>query len=351
MGNKSGLRIAAAFLLIFTSATSAGAQSNQTENTINALGNLFGALAQAGAKANAKKKWGQVTPEVKQCLNLMLTSKNVSVDQFADAGIAPDDQRVAPAINACNQYLTTPLKTDFPCTVTNSKGEQVTTTCNESYAKEVDGALVPISGEDMLIAAGGGQKVVAGNFETTVAQKARLAQEEWASAEAQRAEAARLAGERREEEAQRAAFLASPEGKRQAATEAVLAKKRAYYSNKAQTTYDCHWWFRFYNMHTFNDPKQSDSLTFRANIFINATIFLAAKIGYSEQDLGSVFHETSETKNYAPGTPGYRDLEHMYEKSDFCNSLLNSQKIDKDMKDAIIYGKYKAHRNYPYFVQ
>ena len=156
----------------------------------------------------------------------MLTSKNVSVDQFADAGIAPNDQRVAPAINACNQYLTTPLKTDFPCTVTNSKGEQVTTTCNQSYAKEVNGALVPISGEDMLIAAGGGEKVVAGNFETTVAQKARLAQEEWAAAEAQRAEAARLAAERRQEEARRAAFLASPEGKRQASAEAAQAAKQ-----------------------------------------------------------------------------------------------------------------------------
>lgn len=147
---------------------------------------IFGAITlivstkypvQAQSVSNTQREWRQVDPQVKQCINLMLSSKNVSVEQLGAAGIAPNDQHISPAINACNQYLATPLKTNVPCTVTNSKGLQVATTCNESYAKEVDGSLVPISGDEMLVAAGNGEKIAASLFETTVAQTARLAEE------------------------------------------------------------------------------------------------------------------------------------------------------------------------------
>lgn len=168
-------KLMAALALLVSATYPAMAQSNQ--NAGEAIGQLFGALIQAGAKSNAQRGWGKISPQVKQCLNLMLTSTNVTVDQLAEAGIAPSDQRVTPAIEACNKYLTTKTRSNFPCAVTNSKGQQVASTCNESYAKEVNGSLVAISGEEMLIAASHGEKILAANFETQAAKEARLAEE------------------------------------------------------------------------------------------------------------------------------------------------------------------------------
>lgn len=137
------------------------------------------AFAQSSStQSPAQKAWAETSFQVKKCINLMFSSKNLTFDQIAAAGIAPNDQRILPAIKACQQYLTTVPRTNFPCTVTNSKGEQISTTCNESYAKEVDGSLVAISGEDFLRASGNGEKVVAANFETIDARNARLSAEE-----------------------------------------------------------------------------------------------------------------------------------------------------------------------------
>lgn len=196
--------------LIFTTAAIAFAvrPAVAQDNAVGAIGNLFGALAQAGAKAKAQKGWAQVNPQTTQCVNTMFSSKNVTVDQLIEAGLAPNDKRLAPIMNACNAFLTAQLRTNFPCTVTNAKAEQVETTCNESFAKEVDGALVPISGDEVILAAANGEKVSAGNFETEEAQQARLASEQ------------------RQAAVERQKFATSPEGKRQAAANAALAAKK-----------------------------------------------------------------------------------------------------------------------------
>jgi hypothetical protein len=168
--------IFAAVALLAASTSPSLAQSNN-QSTIGALGNLFGALAQAGAKSKAQKGWAQVNPQMTQCVNTMFSGKNVTVDHLIAAGIAPDDQRIVPVINACNQFLSAKPRTNFPCTVTNSKGQQVGTTCNESYAKEVNGSLVALSGDDVLKAVANGDKLVAANFETAEASAARLSAE------------------------------------------------------------------------------------------------------------------------------------------------------------------------------
>lgn len=200
-------KLLAAFALLAFAAMPAKAQENSPQNTIGAIGNLFGALAQAGAKANAERAWAKVNPQITQCANTMLSGKNVTVDQLIAAGLGPNDQRIAPIINACNAVLTAQLRTNFPCSVTNSKGQQVTTTCNESFAKEVDGSLVALSIDDVILAAGNGEKITAANFETVEAQQVRLAEEQ------------------RQAQAERQAFLASPEGKRQVAAEAARARQ------------------------------------------------------------------------------------------------------------------------------
>ena len=192
-------------LLIASTSPSFAQAGNQS--TIGALGNLFGALAQAGAKAKAEKGWAQVNPQMTQCVNTMLSGKNINVDQLVAAGMAPNDQRIAPIIAACNQFLNSKPRTNFACTVQNAKGQQVATTCNESYAKEVNGSLVALSGDDVLRAAANGDKLVAANFETVEAQNARLAEEQ------------------RQAAVERQRFLASPEGKRQVAAEAAQARQ------------------------------------------------------------------------------------------------------------------------------
>ena len=196
--------------------STAFAQSNSTEQTIGAVSDLLGMIAQGAAKANAKKAWSQLDPQVVQCVNTIFESKNITADQFVAAGVAPNDARVAPIINLCNVVLTTQLKADFPCSVTNSMRQQVSTACVESYAVDNNGTLNPVSRDDFLRAFGNEQKVQVANFETTDAQKTRL------MAEQQQAEAAR-----QKAEADRQRYLASPEGKRQLALQAASEAKAA----------------------------------------------------------------------------------------------------------------------------
>ncbi len=189
--------------LAVTAAAPASAQSNATQDTIGALGNLFGALAQAGAKAKAQKSWAQINPQVAQCVNIAFSGKKITVDQLVAAGLTPEDQRVAPLITFCNAVLTTELKTNFSCTTPNAQGQQVPTMCSEIYARDENGGFTQLTQEDFIRAVGASEKATVATLETTEAN------------------AARLQIERQQAEAARQRFLASPEGKRQAAAEAA----------------------------------------------------------------------------------------------------------------------------------
>lgn len=180
-------KLSAAVTLIITAAVPAAAQSNSTQDTIGALGNLFGALAQAGAKSKALKQWQAQDARVIQCINTMYSSKNITADSFVASGVGPNDQRVAPVIAICKTVMTAEPKTNFPCNVTNGRGQQVSSSCSESYAVSRNGSLVPVSRDDFLRAAGSGEEVQVANFETTEASSARLqAEQQQAAAEKQR---------------------------------------------------------------------------------------------------------------------------------------------------------------------
>lgn len=196
------------------------AQTNSGENAVRGILGLFGTIAQEAAKSNARKKWDQTSPDIKQCVNTMFATKNVNVDQIIAAGISPTDQRIAPVVTLCQTVMTAKLRTDFACDVTNTKGQQVQTTCTQSFAKAVNGSLVPVTRDDFLRAAANGEKVEVGNFETTAAQNTRLAEERRLAEVERRAREAQA-------EAERQRFLASPEGKRQVAAEAARARQAA----------------------------------------------------------------------------------------------------------------------------
>ncbi len=209
---KMNTRISFLLAISFTSnltPQAAFAQSNSTEQAIGAAANLLGILAQGAAKGNAQKAWSQLDPQVIQCVNTVFEAKNVTADQFVAAGMAPNDARLAPIINMCSAVLTAQPKENFPCNVTNSKGQEVPTKCVETFAVETNGTLNPVSRDDFLRAVGNDQKVQIANFETQDAQNSRL-------------QAERLAAE-----AERQRYLASPEGKRQVALEAAEAARRA----------------------------------------------------------------------------------------------------------------------------
>jgi hypothetical protein len=202
--------------LVTVTVTPVSAQSNQTQEAAGALGNLLGALAQAGAKSKAKKGWAKISEPVKACVNMTLASRNLTVDQIVAAVVAPTDQQVAPVITFCDQILVAQLQTNIACNVSNSKGQQVTSTCNQVFAKDENGAITEISRDDFIRAAGNGEKVQIGIFETSVANAERL-----------QAEQRDLEAKQREAEAERQRFLASPEGKKQLAAEAARARQAA----------------------------------------------------------------------------------------------------------------------------
>lgn len=203
------IKISLSILLISVTVTPVSAQSNQTQEAIGTLGNLFGALAQAGAKSKAKKGWAKISEPVKACVNMTLASRNLTVDQIVAAGVTPTNQQVAPLITFCDQILVAQLQTNVACNVSNSKGQQVASTCNQVFAKDENGTITEISRDDFIRAAGNGEKVQIGIFETSVAN------------------AARIDSERRQAAVERERFLASPEGKRQTAAEADRQRKVA----------------------------------------------------------------------------------------------------------------------------
>jgi len=219
---KTALYAAGAVALALSVTTASFAQfqrsqTRQNQQSSNPLGDLIGMIANASAKSKAKKGWAQVAPEVHQCVNTMFASQNVKVEQFIAAGMSPTDANMAPIIELCQTVMAAQLKTNFACNVTNAKGQQVATTCSQSYAKEVNGKWASVSRDDFLRAAANDEKVTVGNFETAAAQNARLAEEKRLAQEAAaKEEAARL--ERLEAEKR---FAASPEGKRQAAQRAA----------------------------------------------------------------------------------------------------------------------------------
>lgn len=166
---------AAAFAVVLaTSSMPVAAQSNKAGDTIGALGNLFGALAQAGAKSKAQKGWAQTNEQVRACVNTTLSSKKIAVDQLIAAGISPTDARVSPLVTSCNQIMSAQLQTNIACNVTNSKGQQVQSLCNQVFAKDVNGQLTEVSRDDFLRAAGAGEKVQVAILETSAANAARL---------------------------------------------------------------------------------------------------------------------------------------------------------------------------------
>ena len=209
-------KISLSVLLISATMPTAYAQSRQAQDTAGAIGNLFGALAKAGAKSKAQKGWAQISEPVKACLNITLESKKLTVEQLLAAGISPSDERVSPLVTSCNQIMAAQLQTNIPCNVTNSKGQQVQSICNQVFAKDENGQIFEVSRDDFLRAAGNGEKVQIAVLELSSANSARLAEEE------------RLA------EAERQRFLASPEGKRQAALEAARIKEAENARRQAQ---------------------------------------------------------------------------------------------------------------------
>lgn len=248
---KTALYAAGAVTLALsvTTASFAQFQRNQTrqnQQSANPLGDLIGMIANASAKSKAKKGWAQVAPEIQQCVNTMFASKNINVDQIIAAGMSPTNKDIAPIIELCQTVMTAQLKTNFACNVANAKGQQVATTCVQSYAKAVNGKLAAISRDDFLRAAANDEKVTIADFETVAAQNARLAEERRLAQEAAaKEEAARLERLTREEAArkeqeirvaeERRRFAASPEGKRRAAEAVTAANLKGRYLKFAPT--------------------------------------------------------------------------------------------------------------------
>ncbi len=246
---KTALYAAAAVTLALSITTASFAQfqqnrSRQYQQSDNPVDALIGMIGRVSAKSKAKKKWAQVGPDIQQCVNIYLEPRKITVHQMIAEGLSPDHEKVAPIVTVCHKAVTTQLKENFPCKVVNAKGVEkrveVTTVCQEFFAKAVNGQWVAISRDDYIRASARKEAVTVIAFETLAAESARLAEEKRlareAAAKAEAARVERLAREEaarkaREEERQR--FLASPEGKQQAAEQAA-SERRAEIKRQAE---------------------------------------------------------------------------------------------------------------------
>ena len=156
------------------SAPNALAQTTSGQNGGNAFANLFGAIAQSAAKANAQQSWTTLTPEIKNCVNVAYAPKNITVAALVASGIAATDQRLAPVMAFCTNTMKRQLQVNFPCMATSSRGQPVQTTCTEVYAEEVGGIFRPINQDDFIRASIAGLKVTISRIEIPSSKTNRL---------------------------------------------------------------------------------------------------------------------------------------------------------------------------------
>jgi hypothetical protein len=176
--------VIAAFTTMALSITPVKAQAKSNQSGIEALSNLFGAIAKAGAKSKAVKQWKSQDPQLIQCVNTIFSSKSITTDTIAASGLGPTDQRISPLIDLCKAALTAQPRTNFQCNVANERRQMVDTICDESYAVFRKGSWVAISREDFLRAVGDGEKVDVKPFETGIARTKRVRAERQATNEA-----------------------------------------------------------------------------------------------------------------------------------------------------------------------
>ncbi len=182
------------------------------------VSNLIGALTQAAARSKAKKEWAPIGTEVRQCVDLAFARHNLSVDTIINAGVSPSDQRVTPVVEFCKETANRQLRIEVPCSVKNDKGQEVQSLCSERFASNTGRGVTALTVEQYIQAAARGESVDVALFETDAAASARV------QSEKQRDEEARLERER---------FLASPEGRRQAALEAARARQEREQAERA----------------------------------------------------------------------------------------------------------------------
>lgn len=164
--------------LVAVIVTPAAAQYKRQQDPIRAIGDLIGAAVQAGAKSKAERAWIKASQPLRSCVNTAFSSKNVAIEQLAEAGIPPSDQRIAPIIAFCDEINKTELQTNFVCNVTNSKGLQVSSFCNQEFAKDEGGLITEITRDEFIQRAGDGGKVQIAIVETAEAKRGRLAEEQ-----------------------------------------------------------------------------------------------------------------------------------------------------------------------------
>ena len=174
----------AAFTTMALSITPVKAQAKSNQSGIEALSNLFGAIAKAGEKSKAVKQWKSQDPLLIQCVNTIFSSKSITTDTIAASGMGPTDHRISPLIDLCKAVSTAELRTNIQCNVANERRQMVDTICDESYAIVRKGSWVAISRDDFLRAVGDGETVDVKPFETGIARTKRGRAERQAANEA-----------------------------------------------------------------------------------------------------------------------------------------------------------------------
>lgn len=131
-------------------------------------------LSQDSGRTRHQSGWLKVSEPIKSCVNAALSSKKITVSDLINSGVEPADKRIQPLISSCDQILKVKLELNFPCSVTNSKGVQVNSNCDQAFARNVNGTLVAVSLSEFMQAAGNGEAVQVANFETTAAKMSRI---------------------------------------------------------------------------------------------------------------------------------------------------------------------------------
>ena len=107
------------------------------------LGGIFGGVKQQAAK----REWKKVSPEKRECVDVAMAPKKLSIQKFIQGGIPPADVRLNDLMKFCQTMVQTKrsLKTNSKCRLPVPGGQKIETLCDETFAKKVNGRLVEIS--------------------------------------------------------------------------------------------------------------------------------------------------------------------------------------------------------------
>jgi len=138
---------------------------------------LFGSILNAAQAQQASEAWARVPDAKRTCMARALANAGQDLSAVIQAGVMPDDPRLASINLECQQFDDANLRRNYSCTVADEAGRPIETRCDQSFARRLpDGSLLPITPSEAADLQASGAAPLFVDRETDEAARARHAE-------------------------------------------------------------------------------------------------------------------------------------------------------------------------------